>query len=62
MKKALFAVALMAPVSAFAAIDLTAVTTAFGEMETAIGGVGALILTAAVLAVSYKWVKAAIFG
>lgn len=48
--------------SANAAIDLTAVTTAFGELTTAQVGVGALLLVAAVTAVSYKWIKGMLFG
>lgn len=48
--------------SASAAIDLTAVTTAFGDLTTAQVAVGGLLLVAAVTAVTYKWVKGMLFG
>lgn len=43
-------------------IDVTSVTAAFGNLDTAIGTVGGLIIAAAALAVTYKWVKGMIFG
>lgn len=43
-------------------IDTTAVTSAFTSLDTAIGVVGGLIIAAAALAVTYKWVKGMIFG
>lgn len=43
-------------------IDVSSVTTAFGNLDTAIGTVGGLIIAAAALAVTYKWVKGMIFG
>ena len=56
-------VALFAPLSVMAApIDLTAVTASFGDLNTAIAGIGALILVAAVLAMTYKWAKAMFFS
>jgi hypothetical protein len=55
-------VSLLATGSANAAIDTAAITTAFGDLTTAIGVVGGLIIGAAALAVSYKWVKGMIFG
>ena len=48
--------------AASAAIDLTDVTAAFGDLTTAITTVGGLILAAAALAVTFKWVKGMIFG
>jgi len=43
-------------------MDLTAVTAAFGDLETAIAAVGGLILSASALAVTYKWIKGMIFS
>ena len=43
-------------------IDVSSVTSAFGNLDTAIGTVGGLIIAAAALAVTYKWVKGMIFG
>ena len=60
--KPVVAAGLMAPLSVMAQVDLTAATTAFGNLETALAGIGALIISASVLAVTYKWVKASIFG
>ena len=61
--------ALVASAGAFAqtsttsgGIDTSAVTSAFGSLDTAIGVVGGLIIAAAALAVTYKWVKGMIFG
>jgi hypothetical protein len=48
--------------AASAAVDLTAVTTAFTDLGTAQVAVGGLLLVAAVTAVTYKWVKAMLFG
>ena len=48
--------------TASAVVDLAPVTTGFGDMTTAINTVGALILTAAVTAVVYKWIKGMIFS
>jgi len=63
MRKYLIGAALLlAAGSANAAIDLTAVTTAFGDLTTAQIAVGGLLLVAAVTAVSYKWVKGMLFG
>lgn len=53
-------VAVAGPASA--AIDLTAVSTAFADLSTALTTVGGLILAAAALAVTFKWVKGMIFG
>jgi hypothetical protein len=43
-------------------IDVSSVTAAFTSLDTAIGTVGGLIIAAAALAVTYKWVKGMIFG
>ena len=43
-------------------IDTTSVASAFASLDTAIGTVGGLIIAAAALAVTYKWVKGMIFG
>ncbi len=43
-------------------IDVSSVTSAFGNLDTAISTVGGLIIAAAALAVTYKWVKGMIFG
>lgn len=43
-------------------IDVSSVTSAFTSLDTAIGTVGGLIIAAAALAVTYKWVKGMIFG
>lgn len=43
-------------------ISTSAVTAAFGSLDTAIGTVGGLLIAAAALAVTYKWVKGMIFG
>lgn len=48
--------------SAHAAIDLTSVTAGFTDLEAAITTVGGLILSAAVIAVAFKWVKGMIFS
>ncbi len=48
--------------SAQAAVDLANVTTAFGDLTTALTTVGGLVLTAAVTAVIYKWLKGMIFS
>jgi hypothetical protein len=45
-----------------AAIDLTAVTTGFGDLNTAITTIGGLLLASAVLAVAFKWAKGMIFS
>ena len=65
---AFVSVSLVASAGAFAqtttsgGIDTTAVTSAFTSLDTAIGVVGGLIIAAAALAVTYKWVKGMIFG
>ena len=43
-------------------IDVSSVTSAFGNLDTALTTVGGLIIAAAALAVTYKWVKGMIFG
>jgi len=43
-------------------MDLTAVSTALGDIPDAITTIGTLLLGAAALAVAFKWGKAAIFG
>lgn len=66
MKKSLIALtvvsALVLPVVSNAALDLTAVETGFGDLTTAITTVGGLILSAAVVAVAFKWIKGMIFS
>ena len=54
--------ALAQTTTASGGIDTTAVTSAFTSLDTAIGVVGGLIIAAAALAVTYKWVKGMIFG
>lgn len=44
------------------AIDTAAVTSAFGDLTTALTAVGGLIIGAAALAVTFKWVKGMIFS
>jgi len=48
--------------SAHAVIDVTAVTTVFGDLGVAQVAVGGLLLVAAVTAVTYKWIKGMLFG
>jgi len=48
--------------SANAAIDLTAVSTQFTDLGTAQVTVGGAILLAAVVALTYKWLKGMLFG
>ena len=48
--------------SANAAIDVSGVTTGFGDLTTAITTVGGLILGAAVVAIAFKWIKAMLFS
>lgn len=55
-------VAVLFGTAANAAIDLTAVTAAFGELSIAQIATGGLLLVAAVTAVSYKWIKGMLFG
>ena len=43
-------------------MDLTAVIAAFGTLNIGIATVGGLILSAAALAVTYKWIKGMIFS
>ena len=66
---ALASASLLASAGAFAqtttasgGIDTTSVASAFASLDTAIGTVGGLIIAAAALAVTYKWVKGMIFG
>lgn len=47
---------------AHAAIDTAAVTASFGDLTTALTAVGGLIIGAAALAVTFKWVKGMIFS
>lgn len=48
--------------TANAAIDLTAVEQGFADLNAAIIVVGGLIITAAITAVVYKWIKGMIFS
>lgn len=52
----------MAQTTTTGGIDTSAVTSAFTSLDTAIGVVGGLLIAAAALAVTYKWVKGMIFG
>lgn len=54
--------AILAP-SAFAAIDVaTQAGTFTSDFGTACAAIGGAMITAAFVAVAYKWIKAAIFG
>ena len=51
--------------SAFAtaiSVDVSAVTEQLLEINTAVAAVGAALLVAAAIAVTFKWAKATIFG
>lgn len=48
--------------TANAAIDLSAVEAGFADLNAAIIVVGGLIITAAITAVVYKWIKGMIFS
>lgn len=48
--------------SANAAIDLTAVETALADLPTVITTIGSALISAAALAVAFKWAKGALFG
>jgi hypothetical protein len=65
MKK-LYAVLMVLMLSMFGvpafALDLTEVTTEFGTITTDLGTVGALVITAALVVVAYKWVRRMIGG
>lgn len=54
--------AAMAQTTTTTGIDVSSVTSAFGNLDTALTTVGGLIIAAAALAVTYKWVKGMIFG
>ncbi|HCR78933.1 MAG TPA: hypothetical protein DIW42_04640 [Alcanivorax sp.] len=45
-----------------AGIDTAAVESSFGNLETALATVGGLIIGAAALAITFKWVKGMIFS
>lgn len=47
---------------AAAAIDVSDVTSAFGDLTTALVTVGGLIIGAAAVAITFKWVKGMIFS
>jgi hypothetical protein len=56
-------VAVGSAVSAHAAPpDTTGVVTALTDMGTALAAVGAAIIAAAAIAVTYKWIKGMLFG
>lgn len=58
----LISVAVLAP-SAFAAIDVSTQAGAFtSDFGTSCAAIGGAMITAAFVAVAYKWIKAAIFG
>lgn len=58
----LVSLAILAP-SAFAAIDVATQASAFtSDFGTACAAIGGAMITAAFVAVAYKWIKAAIFG
>ena len=48
--------------SASAAIDLTGATTAFGDLNSALTTIGGLVISAALVAVTFKWIKGMIFS
>ena len=48
--------------SASAAIDLTTATAGFADLETALVTIGGLLISASVVAVTFKWVKGMIFS
>ena len=54
--------ALLASTGANAAIDLTAVTGAIDDMQAAITTVGAALVVVAAVAISFKWIKGALFS
>lgn len=62
--KALTGTALAAAsgIAAAAPPDTTGVVTALGDMGTALAAVGAAIIAAAAIAVTYKWIKGMLFG
>ena len=69
MQKSLLVV-LMGLLAAFAqsvfataiSVDVSAVTEQLLEINTAVAAVGAALLVAAAIAVTFKWAKATIFG
>lgn len=62
-KAVLFGVpALLASGMASAAIDTTEITASFGDLTTALTTVGGLIIGAAALAITFKWVKGMMFS
>lgn len=52
----------VAAASANAAIDLTAVTTSLADLATVVTTIGGIVVSAAALAIAYKWAKGALFG
>lgn len=58
---ALFA-SLFIAVPSHAAIDLTVATAGFTDLETALVTIGGLLISASVVAVTFKWVKGMIFS
>lgn len=56
------AVAAATSLPAQAAIDTAEITASFGDLTTALTAVGGLIIGAAALAVTFKWVKGMIFS
>lgn len=54
--------ALLASGAASAAIDTTEITASFGDLTSALTTVGGLIIGAAALAITFKWVKGMIFS
>lgn len=48
--------------SSHAVIDLTAATTGFADLTVALTTIGGLLISASVVAVTFKWVKGMIFS
>ncbi len=62
MRKLIALSLLAVPFASQAALDLSNVTAALGDITTAVTTVGGIMVGAAAVAVAFKWVKAAIFG
>ena len=48
----------LAPLSAFAAVDITGITAAFGDVTTAVAAIGVLMVGAIGAGIAYRWVVA----
>lgn len=56
------AVGMLAVTNANAAIDISSVQTGFDDLKVALTTVGGFLISAAVLAVAFKWIKGMIFS